>query len=668
MQSQSASCRVLSPGLLLLLTALSWPTASLAQGTNSCAGNNACTGADLAMIGNNSCNGSFACYYLHPTVPLVGSCNGDNACSAANTIGLTVTMGPNSCNGFSACQTQNNPNPVVTIGANSCNQDYACPAWHGMFRVDDNSCIGFFACQNGGGAVGSSSCIGNQACVSRFFGFTVNNRSCVGDRACASNNANVGNDSCAGNNACAQTSSRIGNMSCNGQGICFQAQAEVPDCAFNEAVPMGCTNPDLRITNSDGVTRALQGGMVTYTIVAGNFGANPDPTVTVTDAFPAALTGCSVTSVAAGGATGNDAGPTGSLNDTGINLPAGSSVTYTATCTVSPAAIGTLANTATLTASGIDPVPGNNSATDTDTLGTIVLGFATVAGTDDGVLAEDGLLAGGTTQLLVDFSAAMAPDVANPAHYRLFAPGPNGSIDTAACGTPLGDDIAIAVSAVAYSTAQNRAAVSIAGPLALGRSAYRLDVCATAMDQSGFGITPASRSFVVIAGDRLAQPNFDVDLNGWTLVDPVPASLQWSSSDASGATSSGSAGISTAAGAGQIWQLSQCIALSDRYSNGRLRTRIQSATAGAPIAQITIEHVANADCTGASLGTLASPPVEGDTASMWAASTVQGPVPRATQSALVTVRVDGGAATTFVVNLDDLFYGDLETVLADSFE
>ena len=46
-------------------------------------------------------------------------------------------------------------------------------------------------------------------------------------------------------------------------------------------------------------------------------------------------------------------------------------MTYTASCTISAAATGTLSNTATVTApAGVtDPTPGNNSATDSDTLG-----------------------------------------------------------------------------------------------------------------------------------------------------------------------------------------------------------------------------------------------------------------------------------------------------------
>src|SRR6185295_15277362 len=89
----------------------------------------------------------------------------------------------------------------------------------------------------------------------------------------------------------------------------------------------------------------------------------------VTDTFPAACTSVSYTSVAAGGATGNTAGPAaGNISDLALNLPAGSSVTYTATCTISGSATGTLDNTATVSSSTPDPNAGNNSATDSDTI------------------------------------------------------------------------------------------------------------------------------------------------------------------------------------------------------------------------------------------------------------------------------------------------------------
>ncbi|MCP4660059.1 MAG: DUF11 domain-containing protein, partial [bacterium] len=121
---------------------------------------------------------------------------------------------------------------------------------------------------------------------------------------------------------------------------------------------------DLAITKDDGVTTAVPGQTLTYTIVASNSGPDDASPVSVIDSFPAVLS-CSWTSVAAGGATGNTAGA-GNLNDT-LTMPIASSVTYTVTCLIDPAATGTLSNTATITFAN-DTNPGNNSATDVDTL------------------------------------------------------------------------------------------------------------------------------------------------------------------------------------------------------------------------------------------------------------------------------------------------------------
>ncbi|WP_313914488.1 proprotein convertase P-domain-containing protein [Tahibacter sp.] len=124
---------------------------------------------------------------------------------------------------------------------------------------------------------------------------------------------------------------------------------------------------DLAITKTDGVTTATPGGSVTYTITASNAGPATATGATVADTFPAPLT-CTWTCVGAGGGTCTAAG-SGNINDA-VNLPSGGSVTYTASCAISPSAAGTLTNTATVTApaSVTDPTPGNNSASDSDTL------------------------------------------------------------------------------------------------------------------------------------------------------------------------------------------------------------------------------------------------------------------------------------------------------------
>jgi uncharacterized repeat protein (TIGR01451 family) len=122
---------------------------------------------------------------------------------------------------------------------------------------------------------------------------------------------------------------------------------------------------DLAITKTDGVTTAVPGGSVTYTVTASNAGPSGVLGANVADTFPAILT-CTWTCVGAGGGTCTAAG-SGNINDT-VDLPAGASVTYTASCTIASSATGTLANTATVASAVTDPNPANNAATDTDTL------------------------------------------------------------------------------------------------------------------------------------------------------------------------------------------------------------------------------------------------------------------------------------------------------------
>jgi uncharacterized repeat protein (TIGR01451 family) len=156
---------------------------------------------------------------------------------------------------------------------------------------------------------------------------------------------------------------------------------------------------DLGITKTDGVTTATAGGSVTYTITANNAGPSAASGATVADTFPASLT-CTWTCLGSGGGTCTAAG-SGNINDT-VNLPSGGSVTYSASCTISGAASGSLTNTATVTAPGgvTDPNSGNDSATDTDTIG---------ASADLSITKTDGVVAatpGGSTTYTITASNA----------------------------------------------------------------------------------------------------------------------------------------------------------------------------------------------------------------------------------------------------------------------
>lgn len=139
---------------------------------------------------------------------------------------------------------------------------------------------------------------------------------------------------------------------------------------------------DLAITKDDGLADATLGEAVTYTISVTNPGPSDAMGSLVEDLFPTVLTGASWTCVGADGGVCGAAGA-GDISDL-ADLPAGGSVTYTATAHVDfGAPAGPFDNTATVTPSMavVDPDPGNNTAVDTTTIV-----FADLAITkDDGV-------------------------------------------------------------------------------------------------------------------------------------------------------------------------------------------------------------------------------------------------------------------------------------------
>src|SRR5206468_5682458 len=120
---------------------------------------------------------------------------------------------------------------------------------------------------------------------------------------------------------------------------------------------------DLKITKTDNVTTAIPGGTLTYTIVVSNLGPSDVTGATVFDDFPAQITSVSYTSVGIGGAASNLTARTADpLNET-VDLPAGSSITYTVMANIAPAATGTMSNTVTVTApAGATDPAGNESS------------------------------------------------------------------------------------------------------------------------------------------------------------------------------------------------------------------------------------------------------------------------------------------------------------------
>ncbi len=128
---------------------------------------------------------------------------------------------------------------------------------------------------------------------------------------------------------------------------------------------------DLVVGKTNGVTQVAPGGQVTYTITVTNTGRGDAFGAVITDTFPAALTGVTWSCSGQAGpptAVCSTSSGMGNINLT-ADLEVNSTITITATGTLSASATGTLVNTASVVYAGVyDPVPADNSATDTDTI------------------------------------------------------------------------------------------------------------------------------------------------------------------------------------------------------------------------------------------------------------------------------------------------------------
>jgi uncharacterized repeat protein (TIGR01451 family) len=324
---------------------------------------------------------------------------------------------------------------------------------------------------------------------------------------------------------------------------------------------------DLAITKTDGVTTATPGGSVTYTITASNAGPSNATGGTVADTFPASLT-CTWTCVGAGGGTCTASG-SGNINNT-VNLPSGGSVTYTASCTISASATGTLSNTSTVTAPGgvTDPTPGNNSATDSDTL---------AASADLSITKTDGVTTatpGGSVTYTITASNAGPSNATGGTVADTFPAsltctwtcvGAGGGTCTASGSGNVNDTVNLpsggsvtytascTISASATGTLSNTSTVTAPGgvtdPTPGNNSATDSDTLAASADLSitkTDGVTTAtpggSVTYTIVASN--SGPS---DATGGTVADTFPASLTctWTCAGAGG-------GTCTASGSGNI--------------------------------------------------------------------------------------------------------------------
>ncbi|MGN6520930.1 MAG: DUF7507 domain-containing protein [Dokdonella sp.] len=195
-------------------------------------------------------------------------------------------------------------------------------------------------------------------------------------------------------------------------------------------------NAELANTKTDATASATPGSPITYTIVASNAGPSAVTGATVADTIPAGIAGATWTCVGAGGGTCPASG-SGNVSAT-VNIPVGGTATFTVSGTVSASATGTLSNTATIAAPAgtTDPTPGNNSATDSDTL----TGSADIEAHKTGPAT---VTAGGA----IAYSVVVTnhgPSDANATTFNDAVPSGITGV-TASCGTPTGGAVCGAV-------------------------------------------------------------------------------------------------------------------------------------------------------------------------------------------------------------------------------
>ncbi len=124
---------------------------------------------------------------------------------------------------------------------------------------------------------------------------------------------------------------------------------------------------DLSITKADSTSGFyVPDGSTSYTITVTNSGPSDVLGATISDTMPTAIANDSYSASETGSATGFTATGSGSIKDT-VNMPAGSTITYTVNASISGTATGSIANTATVSPpSGVtDPNTANNGVTDT---------------------------------------------------------------------------------------------------------------------------------------------------------------------------------------------------------------------------------------------------------------------------------------------------------------
>ena len=158
-------------------------------------------------------------------------------------------------------------------------------------------------------------------------------------------------------------------------------EANTSNNSATDTDTQGTSIANLAVTKTNGQTTYVAGTAVSYTITVSNAGPSTATGVSLTDVVPASITGMTVTCAVTGtGTCGTDGSSGNTIAFTGLTLEpgAGNALTFVVNGTIAPSTTGALSNTASVSAGAgaTDPVPANNTATDTDTAATAQVDLA----------------------------------------------------------------------------------------------------------------------------------------------------------------------------------------------------------------------------------------------------------------------------------------------------
>jgi len=179
---------------------------------------------------------------------------------------------------------------------------------------------------------------------------------------------------------------------------------------------------DLSITKTDNSTLYTPGGTTTYTIVVRNSGPSNITGAVLTDPKPSQIESWTwICQQPTGGATGCDGVQSSAADFTDtVDLPTGSSITYSVLANISSRATGTLINTATIAPPGsvTDPDATNNSASDQNLRGLL---WEPTGGLEGGIIQS--LLSDGEVVIAGSYSAGIFRSVDNGDNWENVLPG-----------------------------------------------------------------------------------------------------------------------------------------------------------------------------------------------------------------------------------------------------